>query len=321
MRKLIAALSISAVTLAASTLWLRGELAEERASRASAPPVDPISTTLPPPSAKSQEAIASPADRTAPTPLPPPSPSPPPVQTGPPGIEQQRKSSREFLDAIASPEVRERMLAEGRRTLLATYQRLAESVGLSPAELRDFIDLQANLNMEFGETMARCVLDPGCDSMGMAPLVSAEARQRRAAFLGEERHARFLAYEDSLGERRAVAQLRGNLPESAYLSEQSSERLISALAAERRRYQAEHSTPLTGPDGFGTTDGTIFYVRGDGASESLESAQAYVKRLHAQAGPILSTRQLAEFDEMQRRLLEGLRGHLAEQETLAARGK
>jgi hypothetical protein len=117
-----------------------------------------------------------------------------------------------------------------------------------------------------------------------------------------------------------VARLRGNLPESAYLSEQSSEKLIFALAAERRRYQAEHSTPQTGPDGFGTLDGMLFYVRGDDTDESLGSAQAYVNRMHALAGPILTTRQLAEFDEMQRRLLESLRLHLAEQETLGARG-
>jgi hypothetical protein len=42
--------------------------------------------------------------------------------------------------------------------------------------------------------------------------------------------------------------------------------------------------------------------------------------MHALAGPVLTTRQLAEFDEMQRRLLEGLRAHLAEQETLEAQG-
>lgn len=309
MKKLVVSLAISTTVLAASTLWLAREVAAERAR-------------IPAASPKVAVTVAGPAQQHSPTP-----PVPkvevaaesPAASAGAQAAEQRRSKAprdyaREFLDDIATPEGRARSLAEGRRNLASAYPpRDMERLGLGGKEYDRFLDLKAEVSFDYGEKMARCAVTPGCDAIPTSSAASAEVEQRLRDALGAEKFDRLRSYEDALVERRAVTHMRGQLPDSAYLSDDVAERLIAALSEERRRYQAQNSTDELAPDGFGTTDGMLYYMAQSTPEESLASAEEFARRMHRQATPILDRRQLAEFDQMQRRLLMGLREQLADE--------
>jgi hypothetical protein len=188
-----------------------------------------------------------------------------------------------------------------------------ERLGFSHEERERFLDLKAEVTFDYGEKMARCKVTPGCEAMPTSLAANSAAEQRLQDSMGAEKLARLELYEDSIVERRTVTRMRGMLPDNAYLADDVAEKLITALAEERRRYQAQNTANEKGPDGFGTTDGMLFYMAQSMPEESLASAEEYAQRMHRQAAPILQRRQLAEFDEMQRRVLMRLREQLADQ--------
>jgi hypothetical protein len=315
MRKLVITLAISTCTLAASTLWLAREAARERAGNPAAPATDIVAVAVP-----AQQGGPTPRAPVEITPAPPSAPATAPAAY-PPGVKSPREYAREYLESISTPEGRARLLAESRQMLATTYPPpIVERLGLTRADLDRFLDVKSEAMFAFGETMARCQLSPGCDVPSTGSAASAEAGQRVLDVMGAEKVRALESYEDSVTERRVVARLRGQLPDSAYLSDESSERLVAALAGERRRYQSQNSSPESGPSSIGTLDGQLYYMPLTTSDDMLASAEEYAQRLHRQAAAILDARQLSEFDEMQRRVLLRLREQLAENEAQRTSG-
>lgn len=304
-RRWLILLAACAVTFAATTIYLWRELAQERAQPARV-------TAIPPPAVR---IVSQPATviNTAPGPgkqlvMPAPGATPPDANVDP--TEYQRQQSRQLLEQLADPASRAQLLEESRASARNAYPWIAERLKLSPEEYGKLIETLARSNLEAREAYAKCTADPACDLNSIGQQGYQVQTQPVAELLGPERMRQFETYQQTMNERETVLNLRGRLPDQAYLSTEASETLVNALAEESLQVQLDAQVAGQGLVGFGMNGGWIYYQDRGTSEQRFKSAESYVNRMIARAAQVLSAEQLRYFTQMQQDLLANLRGQL-----------
>jgi hypothetical protein len=316
MRAWLIALAITSATFAGTTLYLAHQLSVERdrASGAPAPVAGKVVAAAPTqpssdigqarPAAQTTQAMAGRA-------------SGDPVATHAHPMSEadirnaQADYSRRFLSQIADPQQREELLAERKVQMRNSFPRLDQVLGLTPEQYARFMDLQARQQIDMQEASARCMVDPACDPRDMRWSPNDFHGDDIANLLGPDGMQKFEAYKNTMGEREAVTQLRGRLPDSQRLGEDRSEQLITALAQEREAINQEAYRNGTGMTGFGIGAGMVFAPADDRPfEERYEAARRYSQRLRDRAAQYLNADQQRIFNEMQEDTLLSLRGAL-----------
>jgi len=221
----------------------------------------------------------------------------------------QADHSRQLLARLDDPEGREEVRAEHRIMFRNMYPRVDKFLGLSAEQYEQMLNLMADQQIGMQEKFARCMVDPACDLDTAVRYGEAQPREV-SNFLGTERAAKFESYKNTLGERESVGQLRARLSDNSRMSEDTAERLISALAEERSAMHREAAASGNGMYSFGMGAGTLF-APAEGSFESrYEAAQQNSQRLRERAAQFLNGEQLRAFNEMQDELLVSMRAQL-----------
>jgi hypothetical protein len=301
----VALLAACAATFAGTTIYLWRELAGERAQSPAASLAAPRVTR--PEASQPRIVFSTPAQTTrAGPPLPEPNRLDPNVEPD----EYVRQQSKALLERLANPAEFARLLEESRVSVRNTYPWLAERLKLSPEEYDKLVDVLARQALQRSEAYAKCAAEGACSSGQPAQSNYDQEVQPIAELLGPERMKQFETYEQTMNERETVLNLRGRLPDQAWLSTEQSESLITALADESFQAQNEAQQAGQGYAGFGMNGGWIYYQDKGTLEQQIRSAEAYVNRMTARAAQVLTTEQLRYFTQMQQDLLANLRGQL-----------
>jgi hypothetical protein len=219
--------------------------------------------------------------------------------------------ARQLLARYDDSDQRVVLVSEARAAARRQYGRLKEQLRLSESTFEQLVGLLADQQLDAQVHWARCAVDPRCDPND--PTRGPAYRDRADEFLallGAERIDAFNQYRDSLGERDAVAQLRGRLPDDSFLPQMQAEQLVSALAEERRRYSDEVSQQGSKLQGWGTNLGMLWYPdHARTVEQQLFEASQYSQRLRTRAAGVLSPAQFAAFVQMQEELLAQMAAH------------
>jgi hypothetical protein len=307
MSRITVALSIAVLGLATSTAWFAFELRAARAelsalcstpasaalSSASALPASTHTAVGPPPTSFK---ISKPALS-------------PDVQPDDPraylraSIEAQIPRMRALLE---DPDKRAEFLRDSRKGSQRDMPRLAEYLKLTPDEYGRLLDLLAQQQLRYQDSLYECALDSGCDPMPASGYRHAQTDKRELdELLGSEKAQRFADYGDNSQERRIITQLRGEFPDSLRLSDVQSEKLIEVLGEERRRIAREWQGSSGREAATGSMSGYVSYSR---AAQNVEQLVAEAgelqRRQRERAAQILSAGQLEIFTQKQKDALD-----------------
>jgi hypothetical protein len=310
MRKLVLALGVSTAAFAASTLYFWRELQVERSTPqlvASEPAMVSAKDTpdQPSPAPGSSAAMSQPATV--------------PVARNRPDAETARTEAETDAEARArslaqmravfeDPLKREEMMRVSRDGFRGSFPRLAEHLGLTEDQYTRLVNQLAEHQMHWAERRYRCLLEPGCDEMTAMKGIGAERERELTDILGPENYQQFNEYLDNQQERRAVMRLRGELPDTARLSDAQLEKLIAALGDERRRAQQRWEQSGVEFSSQGTASGTLIVSStAKTVDERIADAQEFQRLQLERAGQILTATQLQAFRQIQEQDLRQLR--------------
>jgi hypothetical protein len=173
------------------------------------------------------------------------------------GSEQARESlaQRQALEQrrrnLRDPELRAALLDQQRYYIARTYPDLADDLGWTQEQAEQFVDLMARQRLEMEEfTMdltAQLVPEgrkPTAEQVLEAQRRAHAERQRQQdeqkLLLGEDRHLKWLEYEQSREARAQLQALRTRLAAgSSPLNQEQFDQLVPMLAAEQRRLHEE----------------------------------------------------------------------------------
>ncbi len=231
--------------------------------------------------------------------------------------EDFRDASRRRLAQLSDPTMRAQILEEWKEGNLPNKPKYARYLGISESEAERLIETLADLEIAQQEAFSRCALQPACDFKAFGDAASATRQRALTDLLGVEKQQRYEEYTYSGVERHMVsAFLRDKLPAGSELSEAQEEQLITVLADERRRVEAEIRQkglqPFLSPMG-----GVAFTFDGfesGNVSDRLKEAIDYNRRIHTRVEAMLTPQQLAAFEKMQEESIAGVRYSLRQQE-------
>jgi hypothetical protein len=309
MHKLVAFLSMSTIALAVTSIYLWIELREARIQVSSLDP--PVARAAPPEPGSNATALprtrepAKAAD----------SPIEDEKARQERAEEQYRESARRALAQLSDPTMRAQMLEEWKEANLANKSKYARHLGIDETDVERLIDLLAEHNLARTEAITRCQLQPRCDIQAVFRETRAAEQQAIADLFGADTQQRYEHYMYSIVERQMVTQfLRDRIPMKSQLSDEQTERLVAALADERRLVETEIRQRGMEPFAF-PMEGVAFTLQnnpyeGGNIDDRLNEATAFNRRLHARASSMLTPRQLAAFEQMQDAAIAGLKSSL-----------
>jgi hypothetical protein len=194
--------------------------------------------------------------------------------------------------------------AEQARQLILLFREdwrtMAPHLGITSGELDGVLTDLVERTMQAMERRFECELDPSCDAEALRKAPGNSQEDRVAATLGPERYVRYREFQETFYERGAVFQMNQQLGARLALSDVTAERLVQALAEQRRQFdreaeargekvEAEVSTLLVRSAAMpGSSDE---YAR------RRESAAAYMRRSVELASGLLNREQLAWFKD------------------------
>jgi len=216
--------------------------------------------------------------------------------------------ARQFLARYDDSVQRAALLDETKTGIRRQYEKLKEQLKLSDATFEQLVTLQAEQTLQAQERYARCAVDPQCNVNDASRYPPADDRSQEVlALLGAAGADAFNQFRGSIGERDQVIQLRGRLSDSNFLPEAQAERLIKALAEERKLYQHESAQRGVSLNGWGTQLGMLFFSNDSGSiDQQVAEAAQYSQRMRARAAEVLTPAQLAAYVQMQDELLAQL---------------
>jgi hypothetical protein len=321
MRILVLILAITSVTFAATTVYLARQLSTERAQHPPAVPQKAVARGSP-----SKHAVPGPQVTAANPKSPAPAMA---IQAAPPEgrltmgpqmseaeiKKMQAEYSRAFLAQLADPEQREELLAQRKMITRYSFPRLDQVLGLSSQEHARFLELFAMQQLEIQEQSARCSLDPGCSMQEAMRKFQDPLGQEINNLLGAERTVKFQQYQNTMGERESITQLRNRLPDTLRLNDGKAEQLISALAEEREEMHREAAQQGQDMHSFGMGAGMIYAPDNGGSfEERYAAARDNSQRLRQRAATYLNSEQLRIFNEMQDETLLSLRSAMRQKD-------
>ncbi len=176
---------------------------------------------------------------------------------------------------------------------------IGKHLGLSAAELDRLVDLVVEQNIRRQVATLRCDVDPNCTADPKTLFDEEAARAEREQLLGKARADQYLTYSDYGVERAEVERFQDRLPAGQELSEQQLDRLIFAIAEEKRQF--DEAAVARGEQVV-----VFMQIRAAVAKDTkgqlprlVESATQYSQRLRDRAASILTPAQLVAFNEMQ----------------------
>jgi hypothetical protein len=325
MRKTVTILSLTTALFATSTLYLAYRLYWTTAPHQGAAAEQPAAEPAPVPSvgALDPEArAAAPGAASTPGPA-----MPAAAASGVPAAaasvtEADAQTDREraalkgfaqqWLEKFDDSTQRATLLEEHRLRLRRQYSALKDKLKMDSATFDQLLTLLAEQQLVPQERYFRCVVNPACDLKEFQKRGNPtdDRASEINALLGENLDE-FNKYRDTIGDRDAVALLRGRLGETNALRDEQAEKLIAALNDERAKFQDEAAQSGATLNGWGTELGMLWF---QGDSNSLDQrfadAAAYSQRLRDRAATVLSPQQLAVFVQMQDELLAMMRSHM-----------
>jgi hypothetical protein len=234
-----------------------------------------------------------------------------PVASGMMGFRFDR--SRKLME---DPEYREAMRAQQRVMLVERYPDLAAVLHLQPEQKERLLDLLADQQVR-GMSNGPPFSGDGTplDENQMREFqerIQAQQRDSQAeltALLGSSGMQQWSEYQNSLGARMQVRQLRSTLEAVGEpLREDQAQSLITAMTAEAQRRNAESASNAQSTAAMtrsvDATDRTAAF------EQMLQRTEQYNKRVHDAVAPYLSSQQLASFDASQDRQLVMQRANL-----------
>jgi len=303
MRKLVVALTISTLAFAGTTVYLARELAAVRA--AAGGNTVPVLAGAAATSTMTEAAPVAPANSA--TGVAGKNPLPPDMKAQARAwIVAQIPSMREQLE---DPEKRAAAMRDNRTGFRRGFPHLAAHLGLTDDEYSRLANLLAEQQMRIVEARYQCAIKPDCDDMTAANALEPGFNQELVDLLGSDKKQKFDDYRDNAPERRTVAYLRGELPDSHPMTDAQAERLTSALGDERRRILQEwEQRGASNSGGFINARGSIYYSsNAQSVEQRLAEAGEFQQRLRARAAQVLNTEQLKLFTQIQEDLLDGMR--------------
>jgi hypothetical protein len=233
---------------------------------------------------------------------------------------REKAQAERLIRFYEDPEIRKELLAEERASSGASLQGLLTEALVTEEELGHLVGMIAEWQLERSVALARCSLEPMCnrkDSVQDVEVIRGEI----ASYLGAERYARYRAYRDEAEERGAVDHLRSQLQGSSWMTNAQAQKLVAALADERRSFVAEVK------DGGGRVESYGAYAMAARAQRAtgkphladIESATRFHERMRQRAADHLTPEQLQTFSEMQDASLASLRKQLERRDAAEAR--
>jgi len=216
--------------------------------------------------------------------------------------------ARQFLARYDDSVQRAALLDETTTGIRRQYGKLKELLKLSDATFEQLVTLLAEETLQIQEQYTRCAVDPQCNANEPSrPTVHVDRSQEVLALLGTAGADSLNQFRGSIGERDQVIQLRGRLSDSNLLPEAQAERLIKALAAERKLYQQESAQRGVNLNGWGTQLGMLFFSKDSGSvDQQIAEAEQYSERMRGSAASVLTPAQLSAYEQMQDELLAQL---------------
>lgn len=207
-----------------------------------------------------------------------------------PFFANARNAMREMM---ANPENRRAMQAQHKMALRAMYKDLAGELHLSADQANQLLDLLAQQQMERMQEMRENRGDRNALSQANADLEQKNAAEL-TALLGDK-YSQYQEYQQSLGERMQVEQIgvqfaAANLP----LADSQKKQLITAMVEERKTLPPPTWSQDASPQ--------------DNMARMRAWQQDYEKRIKDRASSVLSSQQLAQYEELQKAQGAALRG-------------
>ena len=310
MNRLAFTLALTTVLFASTTVYFAHAFQAERARAANPPRVRVVEKTV--------ISSATPVDQATPAAAVPAGP--------PPGTYVRNRAaeiafSRARLKRLTDPEGRAEQLANLTAMTRSNYYAVGRGAGWTRDEIDRVAAVLAERSLQRMEMRFRCDVTPNCTT---PPLSDAEKKEadhlELVQLLGEAKVARFDRFLATTAERTTVEFMRLRLSDGGPLSDAQTERFISAIAEENRRFtegaKARGTEVRISMYGYGSA---TLPVEGDlktaaGRLRAIESATEYARNLHDRAAQILTPAQLASFDEMQEETLRSVRESVRLQE-------
>ncbi len=225
-------------------------------------------------------------------------------------------------DLLKDPDFRAAQLAQRRAQLQRTYAALVRELNLTPAQADALFDLMARQQLARMSEPARSVANgqlPGEDAQQVMRNAIQETRRTQdaeiATLLGDAAFQQFKEYQDTLGARQRVTQLRAQLAaQGQLLADEQFKPLITAVAAEQKLQSQQRMDREP--------------TRGDAAAQmanqeqSLKFTEESNRRLVRAAGSHLDSGQLQALEALLEQDLTMLRANLRVQKArLDAQGR
>ena len=215
-----------------------------------------------------------------------------------PTKEERLAMAQARLDAINDPRKR----AEGRDRRLS-YLRddvaaPAKYLHFTREQVEGLAEILDEQSTRHAVSNLRCELEPGCTVDPLKPRFDEADRVALAQVLGEKKADAFIASLENSVERGQVERFRERLPKQNDLSDEQEDRLVSALAEERRQLMETVRRDNNSVLVLEQLKAIIPRGASDPAAYALESAREFGHRLRERAAPILTPAQFAAYDEM-----------------------
>jgi hypothetical protein len=240
----------------------------------------------------------------------------PSTETKATDVQQTLRAAREAVEAAqrkmySDPEARAILNAAEKARVRSTHPDLARVLQLSPEEEDRLLQVIAEQDVRQRERYAVTRDFGAFDFEDMQRTREPE----HMAVLGAQKYALFKRYSDSLPERLRVRKFVAQLGERDRLQDEAAERLIVALAAERKAREenekqstGEHLMWMTPIQGV-----SLVVERGDdGLQKAAADLEDYDRRRVAAAAAVLSPSQLRQFTRYLERLREASLANVAE---------
>jgi hypothetical protein len=215
---------------------------------------------------------------------------------------------------LQHPAGRELLRAQDRSLIEDEHQHLARDLGWTKEDQNSLIDLLVEQGMERSDLLAST---PGMVDGAQLEQLSARHERQVAALLGDDKARQYRDYEDDGPLRALVAQLRGQLPQSAALSDEQAARLRTALRDVRAGFRKEMEQRYAGQQ-ITATMGTWYggeFISSDSLGtprqrQFLEQIEAYHQQMGQAAARVLTTAQMNLFSQIQERRLAEQRARM-----------
>lgn len=226
-------------------------------------------------------------------------------------------------DLLKDPDFRAAQLAQRRAQLQRTYAALVRELQLTPAQADALFDLMAKQQLARMSEPARMVANgqvPGEEAQQAMRNAIQENRRAQdaeiATLLGDAAFVQFKEYQDTLGARQRVTQLRAQLAaQGQLLTEEQFKPLITAVAAEQK-LQGQQMADRE-PSTRGNAAAQLAY-----REQSLKATEESNRRLVRAASPYLDSTQLEALAALLEQDLAMLRANLrVQQARMEAQGR